>query len=81
MNKKEKLLLREYRYNKLCRLENNEILSRNILLQYDNIDNRVLLTNHSYDSMYLSIFKDIMNEIFELLKLTEKESNIHEKKK
>lgn len=81
MNKKEKFLLREYRYNKLCRLENNEILSRNILLQYDNIDNRVLLTNHSYDSMYLSIFKDIMNEIFELLKLTEKESTTHEKKK
>lgn len=81
MTKKEKLLLWEYRYNKLCRLESNETLSRNILLQYDNnIDNHVLLTNHSYDSMYLSIFKDIMSEIFELLKLIERESTYEKKK-
>lgn len=67
MTKKEKLLLREYRYNKLCRIENDKTESYNQLCKH--IDNHGLLSCHLYDVVYEQCFKSVMLDIFELLKI------------
>lgn len=67
MTDKEKLLLKEYRYNKLCRIENNKVQSYNQLSKY--MDNHGLLSCHLYDVVYEQCFKSVMRDIFELLNL------------
>lgn len=67
MTKKEKLLLCEYRYNKLCRVENDKVESYNQLCMH--MDNHGLLSCHLYDVIYEQCFKSVMRDIFELLKL------------
>lgn len=67
MTKKEKALLFEYRYKKLCRVENDKIESYNQLSKY--IDNHGLLSCHLYNVIYEQCFKSVMRDIFELLKL------------
>lgn len=73
MTEKEKDLLCEYRYNKLCQLENNSVDSYNVLVR--DLDNRSALNYHFYDVVYLECFKNIMCDIFELLKLKESNNN------
>lgn len=67
MTKKEKLLLFEYRYQKLCRVENDKVESYNNLLMH--MDNHGLLSCHLYNVIYEQCFKSVMRDIFELLKL------------
>ena len=67
MTNKEKSLLFEYRYKKLCRIENEKVESYNNLLMH--MDNHGLLSCHLYDVIYEQCFKSVMRDIFELLKL------------
>lgn len=67
MTNKEKSLLFEYRYKKLCRIENEKVESYNNLLMH--MDNYGLLSCHLYDVIYEQCFKSVMRDIFELLKL------------
>lgn len=76
MTDNEITLLWEYRYNKLCRLENNAVSSRNLLDRY--MDNHGLISCHLYDVVYIECFRHVMAEIFELLKINEKGSNNNE---
>lgn len=69
MTDKELFKLFEYRYSKLCRLESNLDESKNCLERYDGYDNLNLVSNHLYNVMYKEVFKNLMQEIFDLLSI------------